>query len=255
MCKFRSANSHSEFAFAILYFMILKGFQTRLNLDFIAQKEILEKRIARGLNFYKMFWIFVFGSFFGVFVETLVFLVFKHELQVRSGLVYGTFNLIYGFGAVFMTLILYWFRKKSNFVLCFLGIIIGSIIEYAGSWIQEVVFHSESWNYSNIPFNLHGRINLFYSILWGLFSVAWIRWILPLISLAIIQIPNESIKTLTWIFFLFLVVNILVSVFAVSRWLSRESGLPAEKNLWKFIDKRFPDERMRILYPTLNFIN
>lgn len=234
--------------------MILKDFQTRLDLDFIAQKEILENKIARGLNFYKMFWIFVFGSFLGVFVETLVFLVFKHELQVRSGLVYGTFNLIYGFGAVFMTLILYWVRKKRNFVLFFLGIIIGSIIEYASSWIQEVVFHSESWNYSNMPLNLHGRINLFYSILWGLFSVAWIRWILPLLSLVIIKIPNESIKTLTWIFFAFLVVNILVSVFAVSRWISRESGLPAEKKLWQFIDKRFPDERMRILYPSLEFI-
>ena len=105
-----------------------------------------------------------------------------------------------------------------------------------------------------MPFNLHGRINLLYSVLWGLFSVAWIRWILPLISLVIIKIPNESIKALTWLVFAFLVVNILISVFAVSRWFLRETGLPAEKNLWKFFDKRFPDERMKILYPSLNFI-
>ena len=58
---------------------------------------------ARGLNFYKLFWVFFIGCFLGVVVETLFYLVTEFRFTNRTGLLYGPFNLVYGFGALLMT--------------------------------------------------------------------------------------------------------------------------------------------------------
>ena len=52
---------------------------------------------AEGLNFYKLFWVFFIGSFLGVVIEVLFCLATQHRLESRTGLVYGPFNLVYGF--------------------------------------------------------------------------------------------------------------------------------------------------------------
>jgi|GEM_PF-4663813 len=67
-----------------------------------------EKSFASGLNFYKLFWIFFVGCFLGVVIETLYCLVTRHHFESRQGLIYGPFNLVYGLGALAMTLGLYW---------------------------------------------------------------------------------------------------------------------------------------------------
>lgn len=47
---------------------------------------------ASGLNFYKLFWIFLIGSFFGVVAETLWCFIVQHKFEIRWGLIYGPFN-------------------------------------------------------------------------------------------------------------------------------------------------------------------
>ena len=64
-------------------------------------------------------------------------------------------------------------------------------IEYLCSFFQEMLFGSTSWDYSNIPFNLNGRICLLYSVFWGILGILWIKEIYPRMAVWILKIPNK----------------------------------------------------------------
>ena len=134
-------------------------------------KEEKLNNFAQGLNFYKLFLICFTGSFAGVIVEIIWCLIRNGYIESRSGLVYGPFNLLYGFGAVAMTMALYKYRNRSSSISFAGGMIMGSVVEYLCSWGQEMVLGSRSWDYSDMPFNLNGRICLLYSVFWGILGV------------------------------------------------------------------------------------
>ena len=96
-------------------------------IDFAERKS---GHFAQGLNFYKLFLIFFAGSFAGVMVELLWCLMRNGYLESRAGLVYGPFNLLYGAGAVALTLALYRFRNRNSSISFLGGLIVGSVVEY-----------------------------------------------------------------------------------------------------------------------------
>ena len=122
---------------------------------------------AHGLNFYKLFWVFFLCCFLGVVIETIFCWIASGRLSQRTGLVWGPFNLIYGIGAVLLTVCLHPFIGKSDRWIFIGGSIIGGAFEYFCSWLQETVLGTVSWDYTGYPFNLNGRINLLYCLFWG----------------------------------------------------------------------------------------
>ena len=217
----------------------------------LVEKE--KKHFAQGLNIYKMFLILIVGSFMGVVVELLWCFAKYGYLESRSGLVYGPFNLVYGAGAMALSAALYRFRNRGKWLSFLGGMAIGSIVEYFCSWFQEMLFGSTSWDYSQHPFNLNGRICLLYSVFWGVLGVLWIKDIYPRMSKWILKLPNRLGKCITWVLVLFMVFNACVSAVSVARWSERIDGLPPEHALDEFLDERFPDERMERIYANMVF--
>lgn len=208
---------------------------------------------ARGINLYKLLLVCFVGSFAGVVVEMLWCLVRNGYIESRAGLVYGPFNLLYGAGAVVLTLALYRYRNRG-YLLSFLGgMIVGSVVEYVCSWGQEALFGSRSWDYSNLPFNLNGRICLLYSVFWGVLGVLWIKDLYPRMAKWILKIPNRAGKIMTWCLTAFLVINAVVTCVAVARWSQRVQGDPPASSFWSFVDERFPDERMERIFANMEF--
>ena len=62
-----------------------------------------QKHFAEDFNFYQLFWVFFIGCFLGVVVETIWCVATRGHFESRKGLIYGPFNLVYGFGALLMT--------------------------------------------------------------------------------------------------------------------------------------------------------
>ena len=215
-----------------------------------------EKRaghFAQGINLYKLFMVCFIGSFAGVVVEMLWCLVKNGYIESRAGLVYGPFNLLYGFGAVALTLALYQYRNRSGFFSFAGGFIVGSAVEYFCSWAQELVFGSRSWDYSGAPFNINGRICLQYSIFWGVLGLLWIKNIYPRMSALILRIPNRAGKILTWALAAFLVFDAAVTLIAMDRWAARQHEEAPSSGFARFIDQRFPDERMERIFANMKF--
>lgn len=218
--------------------------------------DLSEKRLnhfAQGMNVYKILLVCIVGSFAGVVVEMLWAFASYGTIESRRGLVYGPFNLLYGAGAVFLTLALYKYRNRGRMWSFGGGFLVGSVLEYTCSWAQEALLGSRSWDYSEMPFNLNGRICLTYSIFWGVLGILWMKDLYPRMAKWILKIPNNIGKVLTCALAVFLAFDVVVSCVAVGRWSQRLEGVPASGAFWERVDERFPDERMERIYANMDF--
>ena len=84
------------------------------------------------------------------------------------------------------------------------------------SVFTEIVFGTVFWDYSSIPFNLGGRINLLYCFFWGIAAVIWFKKGYPSISSLIEKIPKRIGKIITWFLISFMIANIFMK--ARLRW-------------------------------------
>lgn len=216
-------------------------------------KEVTSNHFTTKSPFYKLFWIFFIGSFAGVVLETLYCYIQRGHFESRVGLVWGPFNLVYGIGCLILSACLYKYRNRSKIYSFIGGFITGSIVEYLCSWFQELIFGSTSWDYSNIPFNLNGRICLLYSIFWGMLGIFWIKDIYPRLSEIILKIPNKIGKSLTIVLLVFMILDSCVSGLAVYRWSKRVEGKVASNKIEEIIDNIYPNQSMEKIYANLEF--
>ena len=92
-----------------------------------------------GQLFYELFWIFFIGCFLGVVIESIWCVLTRGYYESRSGLIYGPFNLIYGFGALLMTIGLNPLQHKKDKTIFFFGFMIGTVFEIGRASCRERV--------------------------------------------------------------------------------------------------------------------
>lgn len=63
-----------------------------------------------------------------------------------------------------------------------LGMIVTSILEYITSFVMEKLFKAKWWDYSNMKFNINGRICLLNSVLFGILGLILVYVLNPLIT-------------------------------------------------------------------------
>jgi len=217
-------------------------------------EELQKGHFAQGINFYKLLLVFFVGSFAGVVVESLWCLLRYGYLESRSGLVYGPFSPLYGLGAVVLTIVLYQYRNHSPWLSFLMGAVVGSIVEYFCSWLQETIFGSRSWDYSNMPFHINGRVCLLYTCFWGMLGVVWIKDLYPRMAHWILKFPNKVGKAVTWCITVFLIIDSSISLVSVWRWSERVHDVPPANRFWELVDERFPNERMEGIYANVEFV-
>ena len=213
-----------------------------------------QQTATRQLTLFRLFWLFVLSSFLGDLIEVAFWALTRGELVSRSSLLWGPFSLVWGLGAVVLTLALHPLQGQNNLVLFTAGALLGGGYEYLCAWFQEWAFGACFWDYSHLPFNLHGRVNLVFCLFWGLAAVAWIRVILPLFSLWIHRIWKGHTRLLTGLLAAFLLVSTTLSAAALIRIGQRQDGIPAYNPVQTFLDERFPDQRLQERYPYMGLI-
>lgn len=209
---------------------------------------------AKGINFYKLFWVFLLTAFFGCLVETAFMYLTWGELQNRSGVIYGPFSLVWGLGAVLFTVVFRRTAPTRTFRIFLLGTLLGAGYEYGCSWLQEMLFGACFWDYSHLPLNINGRVNLVFSMFWGAAAVLWVKYLCPLLCRAIGKIPNRAGKPLTVVLAALMVCNVALSAAALSRMDARQHGSPAANEVEVFLDRRYPTERLQQIFTNLTYI-
>lgn len=208
-----------------------------------------EGRFAEGCGFYKLFWLFLIGAFLGDITETIFCRLTAGVWMSRSSLVWGPFSIVWGFAIALATALLYKDRQKPDRHIFLIGTFLGGAYEYVCSVLSEIVFGKVFWDYSDIPFNLDGRINLLYCFFWGIAAVVWIKGLYPRFSGWIEKIPKLPGYIATWILIIFMSADMIISAVALIRYNERD-GSPAATSGWEqIIDTHFDDEKMKQIYP------
>lgn len=214
------------------------------------------QKFAQGINFSKLFWIFMMGCLIGFILETVWCLVRPpHQFQLRVGVLYGPFIPIYGLGAVAMTIFLYRLYNKSNIFIFFACALIGGVFEYICGLVQEIVFGSVSWDYSDSFLSLGGRVNLMFAVFWGMIGLVWIKDIYPRLSALVEKMPVKTGRIITSVVAVLMAVNLLLSAMAVYRQKERLHGVPASNSISNFLDKYYDDDALAIRFSNMTFVN
>lgn len=208
-----------------------------------------DKPFAYGFCFTKLFYLFVIGSFIGTILETIWAFCVDGHFEMRVGMVYGPFIPVYGGGACFLTAALYKLYKLNDTLVFVISAFVGAGFEYFCSWLQEQMFGTVSWDYSDTPFNLDGRTNLMYALIWGFLGLVWVRYLYPWTAKLIEKIPKRAGAIITTFLIVFMAFNGFVSVTATARWTQRTEGVPASNSFEEYLDEKFDNEKMEFLFP------
>lgn len=174
----------------------------------------------------KYFVEFIVYSFIGWVYECIYCCITSKHWSNR-GFLYGPVCPIYGIGAILCSLI---FEHASLtvsgntplweiFVICAFG---SAVLEYMTSFLMEKKFHALWWDYSNIPFNLHGRICLPVTLAFGFAGIAVVKFVLPV---------ADSVKAEMHPIFAEVLALFLMAIFAADTTLSVESLMDLTQRL------------------------
>lgn len=219
------------------------------------EKKVDSRKPLKGyitLNFFNLLWIFVVCSILGLAIETVFHLAIYHAYQDRAGLLYGPFSPIYGFGGLFMTVALNRFHDKPIPVIFLISALIGGAFEFTVSWIMQSAFGIVAWDYSGTFLSIDGRTNFMFMCFWGILGVMWVKFLLPILLWMINKIPWKLRYALTVVCFVFMVVDVVLTVQTIDCWYLREAGHAPNTPLEEFFNKHYDNAYMEHRFQTMS---
>ena len=207
------------------------------------------------LTLYWVFWLILIAGVVGDLVEVVFWLVTRGELTSRSSLLYGQFSIVWGAGAVLLTLVFHRMDQRSNAQIFLTGTALGGVYEYICSLIQEVLFGACFWDYRHLPLNLNGRVNLVFCLFWGAAAVLWVRTICPALCRFVARIPRDRGRRIAMGAAAFLMFSTAVTAAALGRMERRREGEPALGAVSRFLDAAFPDGVLHARYPNMGILS
>ncbi|RBP97968.1 hypothetical protein CRD60_04395 [Bifidobacterium aemilianum] len=205
-----------------------------------------------SLDFFNSFWLFVIACIFGLLVETVYHLLVYGEFQDRAGLLWGPFSPIYGCGALLLTVFLNRLWRSNPLLIFCASAVIGGAFEYFVSWFMEVAFGIVAWDYTGHWLSIDGRTSGLYMFFWGLLGVLWIKIILPRLLWLINLIPWQVRYSLTAVFLLLMLVDVVMTLMALDCWYGRLSGGPQDSPVTRFFGHYFSNDYMQSRFQTMS---
>lgn len=134
---------------------------------------------------------FIIYSFLGWCIESVYKTILEKKF-INSGFLYGPLCPIYGFGAVILIILLNSI-PHNIFLIFIVSVVILTIWEYMVGVLLEKIFKTKYWDYSDLKFNINGRICLKNSIYWGILGIIFAFVIHPLIEDITHMIPETKL--------------------------------------------------------------
>lgn len=201
----------------------------------------------------KVIFLFIVGSIFGTYYEgilyTIKYFIWHGEFIwiPQNGLLYGPFSPIYGIGTVFIYLLFY--IKNNKWYQTFLyGALFGGIYEFMMGFLQEKIWGTISWDYSNEFLNIGGRTTVPFMIFWGLLILAFVYLVFPPFDKLYAKIKSNVITEISFVLFVVILIDILISVTAVTRQTFRKKGYKPATSIGRFCDEFYTDDYLKTIY-------
>ena len=159
-----------------------------------------------------LFWFlkFIIFGIIGFVFETICCIVIDHKFSNR-GFLTGPMIPIYAVGS----LLLIWTLdpvKEYIWIVLLCASVITAILEYFTSYLLEKIFHNRWWDYSNMKYNLNGRICLLGILAFTIGTPLIIYFINPLIDRFLLSFSPKTLLIIGLIVFAIFVLDVIYSV-------------------------------------------
>jgi uncharacterized membrane protein len=211
---------------------------------------------AKGLSFYKVLCIFVFGCLFGTYYEQILELIVNRRWITQQGVIYGPFNPVYGFGAAGLIVLLVSKKRKWYFSFI-LGAVVAGFFEYLLHELEYIFTHNVSWDYTYTVLYIPSiatkgqtaGTSFPHMLVWGLLGIFLERLVYPILSKIIEKIPSLQGKMLFNALAVFLAFDMVLTGAVFLRHGERLKGNEPATMVGEWLDKNYPDEYIYEIFP------
>ncbi len=209
--------------------------------------------------FNKIILIFFIGSVFGAYYEEILYVIQVFLSKgvfswvPRRGFLYGPISPVYGLAAVLIFLV-FCLKKRKWYQNYIYGCLLGGTYEFGMSLLQEKVFGTVSWDYSNKFLNIGGRTTFPFMLFWGLLIMAFIYLLYPQIEKLYNKMSKTSATKLANFLFIFLSFDALISFVAVERQANRQKGLEPKTFIGELCDRYYNDDYLNHYYNASRYV-
>lgn len=181
--------------------------------------------------FYELFLYFFIYSVIGWCTE-MFYCRLGQGKWVDRGFLYGPYCPIYGFGGLIVLIFLEPFAN-NKIIVFLLAMILTTLLEYVTSFIMEKLFDAKWWDYSEMPFNINGRVCLLNSILFGLLGLIITYIIHPHVENLVNYIPNNYIQYIVLLLVIILSVDFTFTLNSLLNFKDRLKEIESIKEAFK----------------------
>jgi len=154
-------------------------------------------------------WYFWIYSFLGYLLEKGFAKATRAAQQGRKCFLLLPLCPVYGLGMLTVLAL----PDLQGLWLVLWGGIAATAVEYLVHWAYETCFGVRFWDYSGVWGNLHGRVCLPFSLIWGILTAATVRWVHPGVNAAALR----TIPAVTWLCLMVFTVDALLSARVLHR--------------------------------------
>ena len=189
--------------------------------------------------FYSYCILFFIYSFLGWFMEVTLTLITDKKF-VNRGFLLGPCCPIYGCGCILLNLLLHNYTNNI-LVLFILTMFICSLLEYFTSFLMEKIFKLRWWDYSQMKFNINGRICLETMTPFSFLGVLAIKFATPFFITNINKLSEKTILIISIILITLFIIDVIISLTIVfklkfvSKNIKKDSTLDIKNAITKFI--------------------
>ena len=140
-------------------------------------------------------WYILIYSFLGFLLEICYARGIGAEKQDRKCLLVLPLCPVYGLGALGILSLPEGIVTRP-WLLMPTAIVVATVTEYGMGWFYERFWHVSFWDYRNLPWNVHGRVCLLFSLAWGLLSLPLVYWVHPLVMVMVQGLPEPLLAGL-----------------------------------------------------------
>lgn len=199
---------------------------------------------------YNLIFIYLLSALAGNVYETVMFLFRRRKFVFSNGSITTPFNFVYGIGAVAICASTIWVSDHWWAVMLS-GALLGGIVEYILSFLEEKILHTRTWDYRYMKFNVNGRTGLLPIAVWGALSLLVLYGVyFPLVRHIVepyfLSTPShaQTYHTVLTVLICYCAFDLLLTTFVVMRYQRRNNGVPAKNGFIRVIDKVFNDRYM-----------
>ncbi|MBE7057482.1 MAG: hypothetical protein E7387_00055 [Ruminococcaceae bacterium] len=156
---------------------------------------------------------FVVYSFIGFILETLYTLVTKGIFIWKKCFLFNLLCPVYGFGSIAIL----WSTKgirEHKIITMIVGGLVATLVEYILHYIYQEWLGVMIWDYSDVSYNINGRICLTFTFFWCILSGILVYFIHPIIEKNMTSIPKSLLLAMLF----FIGIDAIISIVLYKRY-------------------------------------